>query len=70
MPTLTLPTENLLLLSILIIAWWIGVWGLCEMGIDAMAGSNTTRRCIAYGSLVLFVLGYLAWNPQHIERFS
>lgn len=61
---------NILLLSVLIIAWWIGVWGLCEMGIQSFAGSSRIRLCIAYGSLVLFVLAYLIMNPEQVEYFS
>lgn len=64
-----LPTENLLLLSVLVIAWWIGVWGLCEMGIEAYARGSAARRCIAYGTLVLVVIAYILLNPQHLEKF-
>ena len=65
-----LPTDNLLLLSVLIIAWWVGVWGLCEMGVEAYARGSAMRRCIAYCVLVGVVVGYILLNPHHLERFS
>ncbi len=65
----SIPTENILLLSVLVIAWWIGVWGLCEIGVEAYARGSVVRRCIAYGTLVLVVIAYILWNPQHLEKF-
>jgi hypothetical protein len=59
----------LLFLSLLLIVWWVGVWGLLESAVTWYSRGNLAKQIIAYGTLVGVVLGYLVLNPHVLERF-
>ena len=61
---------SVLVLSFILVLWWVGVWGLCETAISAYAKGNAVKQCIAYGTLIIVVLGYILVNPEVIERFA
>jgi len=60
---------SLILLSVLIIIWWIAIWGLIEIVLKMFVGNSTTAAVVAYMSMILFVVIILAIYPRLIERF-
>ena len=60
---------NLLLLGILIVFWWVGMWGLIESSVEMYAKTNLWKRIVAYASLVGIVIIFLILYPDHLERF-
>jgi hypothetical protein len=62
-------SRTVLFLSILLIVWWIGVWGLCDTIIQSITKGNFYTSCIAYGTLIIVVLGYVTLYPRDIDYF-
>jgi len=60
---------SIILLSVLIIVWWIAIWGLIEIVLKVFVGNSTTAAVVAYMSMILFVVIILAIYPRLIERF-
>jgi hypothetical protein len=50
--------------SILIILWWVCIWGLTDYIIHHMSSKNIMIKPILYIGLMLLVLGTIGLDPQ------
>jgi len=50
--------------SILIIIWWVCVWGLTDHVIHHMASKDPLRKLALYVGLILLVLGTIGLDPH------
>jgi hypothetical protein len=50
--------------SILIIIWWVCIWGLTDYIIHHMSSKNIMIKPILYIGLMLLVLGTIGLDPQ------
>lgn len=55
---------NMILIGILIVIWWVGVWGLIETCVQQFTNGNPLKSCVIYGSMVLFVILVVFLNPN------
>jgi hypothetical protein len=63
-----LKTANVLFLLTLIQFWWIAIWGLAYILIDAVAGSSKTKEIGIYIGMLLFTMGVFHFNPDMVQR--
>lgn len=63
-----LKTVNVLFLLTLIQFWWIAIWGLAYIFIDAFAGESKIKEISIYFAMILFTMYVFHHNPQMIER--
>jgi len=63
-----LKTMNVLFLLTLIQFWWIAIWGLAYILIDAIAGQSKIKEVYIYFAMLLFTVGVFHFNPQMVER--
>lgn len=63
-----LKTANILLLLTLIQFWWIAIWGLAYMLIDAFAGTSKIREIGIYIGMLFFTIIIFHFNPDMVER--
>jgi hypothetical protein len=61
-------TGNVLFLLTLIQFWWIAIWGLAYILIDAIAGDSKIKEIFIYFGMILFTMIVFHYNPQMIER--
>jgi hypothetical protein len=61
--------ENLLLISFLVIVWWIALWGLIEIVLKSIVGNSVGKTVIAYSLMIAFVLLIVYIYPGTMERF-
>lgn len=57
-----------LIRSLLIIVWWIGVWGLSDLLIHSLSKNNTITKAIIYFTMILLVLGTVAIKPSMVNH--
>ena len=57
---------SILLIGLLVVIWWIGVWGLIE---TVLADLIKTNPLAVYGSMVVFVIIVVLVNPSLLEHF-
>jgi len=50
-------------ISLLVIIWWVGVWGCIETMVHSYAKNPNDAFCI-YFSLAAFVLAFFIFNPS------
>ena len=50
--------------SILIIVWWVSIWGLTDFIIHHMASKNPFRKVAFYLGLMAIVLGCVGLDPH------
>lgn len=62
-------THNILLISTLVIVWWIAIWGLIDIFLTQMLGSSTKKFVTAYSLMVLTVLIIVYKYPILLESF-
>ena len=48
--------------------WWIAVWGLAYIGIEAVAGQNKMKQVLIYISFLLAVVLVLQFQPRLVEK--
>ena len=60
---------KILLISFLIVIWWIGSWGIVETLIHQYIRGSTMKALWVYGSMILFVITVVYFNPQIIDHF-
>ena len=60
---------NILLVSFLVIIWWIALWGLIEIVLKSIVGNSVGKSLIAYGLMIAFVIIVLYMYPRILERF-
>ncbi len=63
-----LKTANVLFLLTLIQFWWIAIWGLAYIFIDAVAGTSKTKEIGIYIGMLLFTMGVFHFNPDMVQR--
>jgi hypothetical protein len=60
---------NILLISFLVVVWWIALWGLIEIVLKSIVGNSVGKSAIAYSLMLAFVLAIVYMYPGMIERF-
>ena len=59
---------NMILIGILIVVWWVGVWGLIETCVHQIAKGNPLKCYVIYASMVFFVMFVVYLNPKLEEN--
>ncbi len=59
---------NVLFLLTLIQFWWIAIWGIAYIIIDAIAGPSKNIEIFIYICMIFFTIGVFYYNPDMIER--
>jgi hypothetical protein len=60
---------KILMISFLIVIWWIGSWGIVETLIHQYIRGSTTKALWVYGSMIVFVITVVYFNPHVIDHF-
>ena len=61
--------NNILLISTLVIVWWIAIWGLIDIFLTQMLGTLTKKFVTAYSLMALAVLIIVYKYPRLLESF-
>ena len=61
--------SNILLISFLVVVWWIALWGLIEIVLKSIVGNSVRKSVIAYSLMIAFVLAIVYMYPSSLERF-
>ena len=59
---------QILLISLLIVVWWIGSWGIIETIIHQYIRGSTSKALFVYGSMIIFVVLVVYLNPTIVEH--
>lgn len=62
-------SSEILWISVLIVVWWIAIWGLIEIGLKQIVGNSQRLAVYAYSAMIVAVLGIVYKYPHLIERF-
>ncbi len=54
--------------SLILIVWWIGVWGIADTVIHLLFKGETMKELGVYIFLVVTVLVLIFLNPELVER--
>ena len=60
---------NILVVSFLVVVWWIALWGLIEIVLKSIVGNSVRKSVIAYSLMIAFVLTIVYMYPSSLERF-
>lgn len=60
---------KLLLISFLVIIWWIGMWGFIETIVQHYIKGSFTKSLLIYGGLIIFVGIFFYTNPNLLDHF-
>jgi hypothetical protein len=60
---------ELLFIALVIVVWWMGVWGLLDTILHFYIQGKPQRALVIYGLMVASVLAFVAFKPQVLERF-
>jgi len=60
---------NLLLISTLVIVWWIAIWGLIDIFLTQVLGTSTKNFVVAYSLMAIGVLATVYKYPRLLESF-
>jgi hypothetical protein len=60
---------NLLLISTLVIIWWIAIWGLIDIFLKQMLGNSTKKFITTYTLMAIAVLAIVYKYPGLLESF-
>ena len=60
---------NILVVSFLVVVWWIALWGLIEIVLKSIVGNSVGKSVIAYMLMIAFVLTIVYMYPGMVERF-
>lgn len=60
---------HILFLSILIILWWIALWGLLDTLLHSFIAGSRTKALFVYSSILTFVVGITWIRPDLLEHF-
>ena len=58
---------EIILISLLIVLWWIGLWGLIETILHQYI---KTYPIFVYSSMIILVLAIVYFNPTLLEHFA
>ena len=61
-------TMNILFILTLVQLWWIAIWGLAYIIIDAVAGTSKTKEIGIYCGMLVFTIIVLHFNPTVLDR--
>lgn len=61
-------TMHFLFVLTLIQFWWIAIWGIAYIVIDAIAGPSKTTELSIYFGMLLFTMIVIHLNPDMVER--
>ena len=61
---------NIYLLPLIVIVWWIGVWGIVETLIQLYIRNSTARSIFVYGLMVVSVTLAVYMNPHFVDYFT
>jgi hypothetical protein len=62
--------SHILLISTLVIIWWIAIWGLIDIFLTQMLGTSTKKYVTAYSLMILAVLIIVYNYPDLLESFA
>jgi hypothetical protein len=62
-------TSDILFIALLIVLWWIGVWGLIETLLHTFIKGSTHNAILVYSSLIAIVILIVWTKPQLLEHF-
>lgn len=48
--------------------WWIAIWGLAYIAIEAVAGSSKIHQALIYLGFMLVVILVLQYRPKLVEK--
>lgn len=60
---------NILVVSTLIILWWIAMWGLIEIFLKKLIGNSTNAHIFAYMTIIAAIIGIVYTYPHLGESF-
>lgn len=65
-----LPIRNIQFLFLLtfIQLWWIAIWGLAYIAIDAIAGPSKRIQSFIYVTMLIFTMAVLHYNPTMLDK--
>jgi len=61
-------TMHFLLVLTLVQFWWIAIWGIAYILIDAIAGTSKTTELYIYAIMLVFTVIVIHLNPSMIEK--
>jgi hypothetical protein len=61
--------NNILLISTLVIIWWIAIWGLIDIFLKHTLGNSTKNYISAYSLMALGVLIIVYEYPSLLQSF-
>jgi hypothetical protein len=68
-PTLPFqPRGKAILYSVLLILWWVGIWGIADTVIHLVFKGHTMKELAVYIGLVTIVLVVIFINPEFVSR--
>jgi hypothetical protein len=59
---------NILFILTLVQFWWIAIWGLAYIVIDALAGTSKIKEIAIYITMLLFTIFVLHHNPTMLDK--
>jgi len=54
--------------SVLIIIWWVCIWGLTEIIIHHISIKSTLHKVVFYAGLMLLILGTIGLDPHMLHH--
>lgn len=54
----------LILVALIGVFWWIGVWGLFETIVNPLIKNNYWKSIVCYSSIVLTIIIILGFSPK------
>ena len=60
---------KLFFLALLIVLWWVSVWGLVETFLQPFIKGSPSRALAVYGTLFVSVAAILVFFPELLEHF-
>ena len=67
-PTLPLGRYKAVIYSVILIIWWVGVWGIADTVIHLVFKGETMKELGVYLFMVAFVLSLVYIHPELLER--
>ncbi len=55
--------------SVILILWWVGVWGIADTVIHMVFKGETMKELGVYFFLVVLVLALILVHPELVSRF-
>ena len=65
----TKETRDILLIALLLVLWWIGVWGLIDTLLHQFIRGSTQKAIVVYGAIIALVIIIVWSKPELLEHF-